>query len=67
MITKSKVKIYWDTTLLTDKMAKFNKPDIVIRNTTEQTKPLIDVIFQQDYIVVSATANKITKYKDPQI
>ena len=67
MITKSKVKIYWDTTLLTDKMAKFNKPDIVIRNTTEQTKPLIDVIFQQDYIVVSETANKITKYKDPQI
>ena len=48
-------------------MVKFNKPNIVIWNTTEQTAQLIDVKVPQNYNVVIATANKITKYKDLQI
>ena len=62
--TKGNVTIYWDTLLLTDTMAKFNNPDIVIRNATEKTEQLIYIKLPQYYSVVSATANKITKYKD---
>ena len=65
--TKGKAKIYVDTPLLTDKMAKFDKPDIVIWNAMEQTEQFIDVTVPQDYNVISTTANKITKYKDLQI
>ena len=64
---KGKVTIYWDTPLLTDKIMKSNKPDIMIWNTMEQTAQLIDVTAQHYYNAVSATANKITKYKDMQI
>ena len=48
-------------------MVKFNNPDIVIWNTTEQTAQLIDITFPKYYHVVSTTANKITKYNDPTI
>ena len=67
MTTMRKVTIYWKTRLLTDKRVNFNKPDIVIWNATEHTAQLIDVPLPQDYIVVSQTANKITKYKDLKI
>ena len=46
-----------------DKMVKFNKPDIVIWNYTEQTSQWVDVALPQDYDAVSVTLNKITKYK----
>ena len=48
-------------------MLKFNNPNIMIWNAAEQTTQLIDITFQQDYNLVSATANKITKHKDRQI
>ena len=48
-------------------MVKFNNADIVIWNDTEQTVQFIAVTVQQDYNVVIAIANKITKYKDLQI
>ena len=60
-------KIYWETPLLADKMVKFNNPNIVIWNSTEQKSHLIDAPVPQNYSVVSATANKITKYKDLKI
>ena len=50
-----------------DKMLNFNKPDIVIWNATVRTEQFIDVTLPQYYNMVSATANKITKYKDMQI
>ena len=50
-----------------DKMVKFNKPDIVIWNTTEQTSQLVDSRVPQDYNVVIATANNITKYRGLRI
>ena len=65
--TKGMVTIYWYTPLLTDKMVKFKNPDIVVWNATEEISQLIDVTFPQDYNVISATANKITKHKDLQI
>ena len=63
MTMKGEVTIYWDTPLLMDKMVKFNKPNIVICNSIEQTAQFIDVIFPQYYKMVSAMANKVTKYK----
>ena len=60
-IMKGKVTIYWYTPLLMDKMMKFNYPNIVIWNSTEQTAQLIEVTAPQDYNVVSETANNITK------
>ena len=48
-------------------MVKFNKPNIVIWNVTEQTAQLIDVKVPQDYNMASATFNNITKYKELQI
>ena len=61
------VTIYWDTPLLINKIVKLNKNSIMIWNATEQTAQIIDVTVPQYYNVVSATANKITKYKDLQI
>ena len=46
-------------------MVKFNKPDSVIWNATEQTSQFIEITVPQDYNVVSATANKITKILEP--
>ena len=48
-------------------MAKFNKPDIVIWNYTEQNSQWVDVALPQDYDAVSATPNKITKYKNLRV
>ena len=48
-------------------MVNFNNPDIVIWNSTEQTKNLIDITEPQYYNVGNATTNKITKHKDPHI
>ena len=48
-------------------MIKFNKPNILFWNATEQTAQLIDVTVPQEYDVVSLTANKINKYKDLEI
>ena len=48
-------------------MVKFNKPNILFWNATEQTAQLIDVTVPQEYDVVSLTANKINKYKDLEI
>ena len=67
MTTQGVVTKYWYTQILTDKMVKFNNADIVIWNDTEQTVKFIAVTVQQDYNVVIAIANKITKYKDLQI
>ena len=60
-IRKGEATIYWATLLFTDKMAKFNKHNIVIWNYTEQTAQFIDIKSPQDYNVVNATANKITE------
>ena len=46
---------------------KFNKPKIAIWNAKEQTANLIEVTAPQNYNVVSAIDNKMTKYKDLQI
>ena len=67
MTTKSMVTIYWYTQILTDKIVKFNKSGLVIWNATEHTVQLIDVTVPQYYNMVSATANKITKYNDLKI
>ena len=61
--TKERATISWYTPLLTDKMVKFNKPNIVIHNATEHTAQLIDVKSPQDYNVVSASTNNIKKLK----
>ena len=63
MTTKGKVKVFWYTALLRDKMAKFNNRDIVIWNATEQTANMINVTVPQYYNVVSTTTNKRTQYK----
>ena len=63
MTTKGKVKAFWYTALLRDKMAKFNNRDIVIWNATEQTTNMINVTVPQYYNAVSTTTNKRTQYK----
>ena len=65
--TNGEVKIDWYTPLLTLKMVKFNIPNIMIWNATEQISQQIEVTVPQYSNVVSATSIKITKYKDLQI
>ena len=63
-VTKGQITIYWDLPILTDKMVKFNKPDIVVWDAEKQNAQLIDMSVPQDYNIVKVTAGKITKYKD---
>ena len=63
-VTKGQITIYWELPILTDKMVKFNKPDIVVWDAEKKNAQLIDMSVPQDYTIVKVTAGKITKYKD---
>ena len=41
-VTKGQITVHWDLPILTDKMVKFNKPDIVVWDAEKQNAQQID-------------------------
>ncbi|XP_044760203.1 uncharacterized protein LOC123317662 [Coccinella septempunctata] len=57
-------KIYWDATLVTDRGAAHNRPDIAIFDWERKTCLLLDFTVPADDNLARAYTEKITKYAD---
>ncbi|KAI5731304.1 hypothetical protein M8J77_007883 [Diaphorina citri] len=58
------MKIYWDSTVVTDRRIEANRPDIVLVDKNEKTVKLIDIAHPADHNILHSTATKIHKYQD---
>jgi len=63
----SKITIFWNQQVQTDRTIPNKKPDIIIRDNEKGTCMLIDVAISGDRNVIKKEAEKILKYKDPTI
>ena len=61
------VTVLWDFSIQTDKKIPANRPDIVIRNKTNNTCLLLDVSIPSDKNTSLKTFEKLSKYKDLEI
>ena len=67
-VTKSdEVTILWDTPIHTDREINANRPDIVIKDKRERRCKIIDVAIPSDNNTFEKEAEKLPKYKDPEI
>lgn len=57
-------KLYWDTTMVTDRAISHNRPDIVLFNKTEKLVQIIDITVPADDNIARAYTEKLTKYHD---
>ncbi|XP_015188575.1 PREDICTED: uncharacterized protein LOC107072832 [Polistes dominula] len=62
IIDSEKYKLYWDTTLNTDKTIKYNRPDITFTNKEDKTSYLIDIPIPNDINIPQKYREKIEKY-----
>ncbi|XP_015186482.1 PREDICTED: uncharacterized protein LOC107071743 [Polistes dominula] len=62
IIDNEKYKLYWDTTLHTDKTVKYNRPDITFTNKEDKTTYLIDISVPNDINITQKYREKIEKY-----
>ncbi|XP_030760434.1 uncharacterized protein LOC115885612 [Sitophilus oryzae] len=57
-------KIYWDTSIITDKEITHNKPDILLIDKKQKIAQLIDIAVPLDDNLGKTYAEKINKYQD---
>ncbi|XP_044754301.1 uncharacterized protein LOC123313441 [Coccinella septempunctata] len=57
-------KLYWDTTIVTDRAVPHNRPDIVLFDKAEKSVSIIDVTVPADENISRAYTEKLTKYQD---
>ena len=60
---KGDVTVFWNQAVHTDREVTANRPDIIIKNTKEETCTLIDMAIPADRNVVQKEAEKKLKYK----
>lgn len=56
------IKLYWDTTLHTDRTISHNRPDITLINKTDRTTYLLDVAIPMECNIERKQQEKIEKY-----
>ncbi|KAL1447199.1 hypothetical protein WDU94_005635 [Cyamophila willieti] len=64
ILENHKFKLYWDTTIVTDRHLPHNRPDIVLVNKEEKTVKLIDIAHPNDHNLIPSMSEKIRKYQD---
>lgn len=64
VLENSHCKIYWDRTILTDRTAHFNRPDITVHDKLKNTVYFIDVAIPNTHNIQSTINGKLTKYTD---
>ncbi|KAI5755598.1 hypothetical protein M8J77_018249 [Diaphorina citri] len=64
VLENENMKIYWDSTVITDRRIEANRPDIVLVDKNEKTVKLIDIAHPADHNILHSTATKIHKYQD---
>ncbi|KAI5725072.1 hypothetical protein M8J77_010587 [Diaphorina citri] len=64
VLENENMKIYWDSTVVTDRRIEANRPDIVLVDKNEKTVKLIDIAHPVDHNILHSTATKIHKYQD---
>ncbi|XP_017299838.1 B-cell receptor CD22 [Diaphorina citri] len=64
VLENENMKIYWDSTVVTDRRIEANRPDIVLVDKNEKTVKLIDIAHPADHNILHSTATKIHKYQD---
>ncbi|XP_044760812.1 uncharacterized protein LOC123318260 [Coccinella septempunctata] len=62
VLENDQTKIYWDLTVVTDRGAEHNRPDMVVWNKTKKTAHIIDFSVPLDNNLSKAYGEKITKY-----
>ena len=62
IIENQQYKLYWDTTIHTDKRRKYNRPDITFTNKKGKTTCLIDISIPNDTNITQKYKEKIEKY-----
>ena len=62
ILENQQYKLYWDTTIHTDKTIKYNRPDITFTDKKEKTTYLIDISIPNDTNITQKYKEKIEKY-----
>ncbi|XP_044757740.1 uncharacterized protein LOC123315901 [Coccinella septempunctata] len=62
VLENNQTKIYWDLTVVTDRGAEHNRPDMVVWNKTKTTAHIIDFSVPLDNNLSKVYGEKITKY-----
>ncbi|KAI5714587.1 hypothetical protein M8J77_002109 [Diaphorina citri] len=57
-------KLYWDTTIITDRRLPANRPDIVLIDKIQKNVKLIDIAHPNDHNILITMGEKIRKYQD---
>lgn len=64
LLQNARYKLYWDSTLVTDRNVMHNRPDMALFDTEEKTCMLVEFTVPADDNVSKAYTEKITKYGD---
>ncbi|XP_044757776.1 uncharacterized protein LOC123315935 [Coccinella septempunctata] len=64
VLENEEFKLYWDTTMVTDRPVANNRPDIVLLNKREKSCVIIDITVPSDDNISRAYTEKLTKYFD---
>ncbi|KAI5755134.1 hypothetical protein M8J77_014371 [Diaphorina citri] len=57
-------KLYWDTTIITDRRLPANRPDIVLIDKIQKNVKSIDIAHSNDHNILITMGEKIRKYQD---
>ncbi|XP_044760151.1 uncharacterized protein LOC123317612 [Coccinella septempunctata] len=64
ILQNQRFKLYWDTTIITDRGSAHNRPDITLFDAERETCLLLDFTIPADENLARAYSEKISKYGD---
>ncbi|XP_044760187.1 uncharacterized protein LOC123317648 [Coccinella septempunctata] len=64
LLQSQEYKLYWDTTLVTDRGVAHNRPDVAIFDLKRKTCMLLDFAIPADDNISRAYSEKVSKYSD---
>lgn len=64
VMENSACKLYWDRTIITDKMIAHNRPDITLIDKINRITYLIDIAIPNTHNLQSSHTEKVSKYTD---
>jgi hypothetical protein len=56
--------LYWDSSIITDRMVDFNRPDTVLIDRENKTALVIDTAVPLPHNLPKTEAEKVTKYEN---
>lgn len=64
VLENSRVTLYWDRSVITDRTIIANRPDIVIIDRSTRKAVLVDITIPHDGNLIKAEIDKLSKYQD---